>query len=349
MTRRPVTVILTCGGGPGILAQVEALRCSERYEARIVLADANPASGNLFLPEVDARYRLPLCQDPDFIPALRRLIEAEGATALYSGLDEEMPVLSRHREEFEALDCRLLLPPAEALDRSWDKAATAERLDGLVDMPRTVEIDDETDPAWIWRELGPRLVIKATKSRGGRFIFLPEDEEELRFYWRRARKYATERGLTFQAQEFIDGDEYNVTTLHDTARRLIYAVSRRKFETRAIKSTTTAAVIERRQDIIDLAVTAVEAMDLVPGFNNVEVIADHRDGRPYFIEINGGRTAAQDLNLIASGINVTDLLLDIVNGDEVEPIDHPPDGLASLKIRRDVIVPYSAIEAVSQP
>src|SRR5262249_3578889 len=123
MSKTPITVLLTCGGGPGTLAHLAALKQSTKYDARVILADGSPASGNLFLPDVDARYRIPNCDQPDFVPALERLIRRERVGYLYSGLDEEMPVIARHRMAFEALGCKLLMPPADSLDAALDKRA----------------------------------------------------------------------------------------------------------------------------------------------------------------------------------------------------------------------------------
>ncbi len=349
MTDRKTSFLITCGGGPGILAQVEALKISRRHDARIILADSNPASGNLFLPEVDARYVIPPCGDPAFIDALIRLIVRENVSFMYSGLDEEMPVVALHRHEIQAAGARVLLPGHDALMGAFDKEVTLRRLDGKVLMPRTFVVDDEFDDGRVWDTLAGRLIIKAAASRGGRFIFVPDDREEYDFYLRRVRRVNKQTGMRFLVQALITGTEFNVSSLHDVTGRAIYAVSRRKFETRPVKSVTTAAVIERNDLVIKQALNVVSAMNLIPGFNNVEIIVSKDDGLPYFIEINGGRTAAQDANLVASGINLTDLLIDLACGRDVPTIDHPEDGLASLKIRRDVIVPYSKIEGIATP
>ena len=69
---------------------------------------------------------------------------------------------------------------------------------------------------------------------------------------------------------------------------------------------------------------------------------------PYLIEVNGGRTAAQDMNIVASGINITDCMISILKGREVTPIEHPKDGLVSLKVRMDIITEMKDIESVKK-
>jgi carbamoyl-phosphate synthase large subunit len=340
----PVVILLTPGGGPGILAQAASLRRSERYQARIVMADANPASGNLFLPEVDAAYVLPPCHTPEYLPALLRLIDKEGVGVHYSGLDEEIPILASHRAELEAAGCRLVVPPPAALEESLDKIATHRRLQDQVRQPATYVLNDRFDGPAAYEALGGRVVIKAASLRGGRHIYLPEDREEYDFFLRRARRIQDRTGLRFIVQELILGVEYNTTCLHDPDGLPIYAISRRKFEDRPVKSTTTAAVIERRDQVIDQALKAVQVMGLAPGFNNVESIVSDSDGQPYLIEINGGRTAAQDMNIVAAGVPMTDLLIDLALGRAVSPVPHPPPGTCILKIRRDVVVDYEQVK-----
>jgi carbamoyl-phosphate synthase large subunit len=338
-----MTVLLTPGGGPGILAQLTALKTSSRYRCRAVLADANPASGNLFLPEVDAAYYLPCFDSTDYLPDLIRLIGREGVAVMYSGLDEEMPILARHRDQLKAAGCKLVLPPASALENALDKARMHTVLAGSVRMPCTWTVNDAFDADASWQALDGRIVVKVATSRGGRHVYMPEDREEYDFILQRVARLRAQ-GLAFLAQELIEGDEFNVSSLHDSGGRVIYAASRRKFENRRNKSTTTAAVIERNDEVIEQALTAVRVMGLTPGFNNVEIIVSRRDGKPYLIEVNGGRTAAQDMNLVAAGINVTDLLIDLAFDAPVQSLPHPREGVAILKIRKDVVVEYSDIE-----
>ncbi len=344
---RAVTVLLTPGGGPGILAQIASLTGSRKYQARIVLADSNPASGNLFLDEVDARYLLPPCNSESYIPALLRLIKKEDIDIHYSGLDEEMPILAQHMDELRSAGCHYLLPSKESLNAALDKQRAHSLLSERIRMPRTFVLDEDFDAVSIYDELYGKVIIKATKSRGGRYIYIPEDLDEYHFYINRAKRLIQDGGHVFVVQELIEGDEYNVSTLHDLSSQLIYAVSRKKFEKRNIKSTTIAAVIEKREDVIEMTTSSLEILGLTVGFNNVEIIVSDVNNKPYFIEVNGGRTAAQDMNLVASGINVTDHMIDIISGEHLEPISHPEDGIAILKIRKDVVVNYSDILSVS--
>jgi len=339
---------MTTGGGPGLPAILRSLKQSDLYDVRTILCDINPATGNFFLPDVDARYIIPPYHNSDFIESLISLVKRENVDYFYSGLDEEIPVISANQNLFEQAGCKLLIPSVSALEKAWDKALMWKNLNSFVRQPRSWLLSSIGDGVEQFNELSGRVIIKVSKSRGGRLIFMPENREEFDFYLNKARRLWNEHGNDFLIQEFIEGDEYNVSTLFDLNGQCIYAVSRRKFETRKIKSTTTAAVIERNDDVIKQAISALEKLGLNKGFNNVEIIVSKVDGLPYLIEINGGRTAAQDMNIVASGINVTDLMISILKGRDVQPVEHPVDGLASLKIRMDMIVNMEEIESVNK-
>jgi len=222
-----------------------------------------------------------------------------------SGLDEEIPILAKNRALIEDKNCMLLSPSEQALKTALDKKETFHVLKDRVLQPKTFFLDGLVDYGKIYNELSGRVVIKITSSRGGRDIYFPDDVEEYEFYLRKAEKMSKEQKREFMIQEVIEGDEYNITTLHDLEGKLIYSFSRRKFEKRKIKSTTTAAVIETQTDVVEQALAAIEVLKLKPGFNNVEVICSRKDSKPYFIEVNGGRTAAQDMNVVAAGVNIS--------------------------------------------
>ncbi len=345
MSKKSLNFLLTCGGGPGTLQWLAAVKESKLWAGRVILVDINAASGNLFLPEVDQRLTIPSCSNKTFIPSICKIIQEEEIAYLYSGLDEEIPVLAAHADEIAHAGAKTFMPDLNGLDLAWDKWKMFKALHGKVNTPMTwiLEPNNLKEP---YDSLHGRLLIKKAIGRGGRDILLPCDQDEYIFYASRLAAQNKDQVEKYLAQQLIQGSEFNVSTLHDAHGNLVYSVSRRKFESRQIKSTTVAAVIEKNDDVISTALSALHNLGLEKGFNNVELIVSEQDGKPYVIEVNGGRTAAQDMNLLASGINTAELLVTLANGESVDPIPHPLDGTAILKIRKDVVVQLSDIENV---
>lgn len=346
MSPIPVRVLLTCGGGGGTPANLEGLARSKKYDARIVAADSNPASGNLFLPEVDARYQVPECHLPEFIPAILSLIKREGIEYLYSGLDEEIVVLARHRTELEAAGCRMLIPDESALVTALDKQAFNKVMEGRIRVPRGVPLSENFDAKSFFAACDGKVIVKQASGHGGRMMDIPETLQEFEYLLERARRYSERTGMGFLVQHFVEGVEWGVSTLHDGDRNLVYAVCRKKFDKVKIITNTVVAAIEENAEVIAQAVEAVQCARLDRGFNGIETMVSHEDGLPYLLEINGGRSAAHDMNLVAAGINMMELMIDILRGERVEPIPHPPIGIVSLRTPRYIIVNRKDVTAV---
>ena len=341
-----MNVLVTPGGIPLAPAMCASLKSSARYTSRVIAADCNPASGNLFSPLIDARFEVPPIHAANYIETMLRMIRAEKIDFWLSLLDIEQPLLARHVSEIEAAGCRLLRRPLPQFCDALDKAFVYRKLAGSINMPRMFFMDDKFNADIVWNFFDGKVIIKVCNSSGARNIFIPEDYDEYNFYTKKAKQHADKTGAMFVIQEIIQGDEFNTSMLHDKNGMYIYAVSRRKFEKRRIKNTTIAAAIEKNEDVIAQSLDVVKCLGVFPGLNNVESIVSHADNKPYFIEINAGRTAAQDMNLIAAGIPITDLLIDIALDLPCVQLAHPKNGTAILKVLSDVVVSLQDIESV---
>jgi len=338
---REVRLLYTGFGSPSTPAVLEALSRSRRYRARIIATDMQPLAGNLYLAQVERRHLVPRAGPSlAYVDAVCDLIKREGAEVYLSTCEEEYIWIAEHRTRLERLGCRLFLPPYEALAVAYDKRRTYRALrEAGYAFPLIPTVDEPRpeDAASIWDRFDGDAILKATDHSGAREIHLPEDAADLG----RRLADAQARGIDCIVQRFLRGAEWNVSTLHDHEGRLIYAVPRRKIEDRPIKSSTLAAVIEDHDAVRTAGLEVVERLGLTPGFNNVELL--DVDGEPYLIEVNGGRIAAQDGNLVAAGINLADLFLDLVFDRPVDPVATYRRGVVSLKIRVDVITTIDAL------
>lgn len=341
-----INILLTPGGIPLVPAMLASFQRSTRYKTRVIVADCNPASGHLFSSLVDARYTIPPITAANYIETMIRLIRKEKIAFWLSLLDIEQPLLAEHVREIEETGCILLRKPLPQFCNALDKSFVYKQLMDKINMPAMFFMDSEFNAKKVWSDLNGELIIKVCNSSGARNIFIPEDYDEYNFYIKKAKKHTDKTGALFVIQEIIKGDEYNTSMLHDKEGKYIYAVSRRKFEKRIIKNTTIAAAVEINSDVIGQSLEIVNCLSLFPGLNNIETIVSHADHKPYFIEINAGRTAAQDMNLIAAGINITDLLIDLALDKPCTQLAHPANGTAILKVLSDVVVSLQDVQSV---
>jgi carbamoylphosphate synthase large subunit len=318
-------LLVTTAGGSGIYPIIESVK-SSKYNINLVLVDASEIAGALY--EVDKSYIIPPVNDKNYLCVLEKILKKEKIEYFISLLDEELIFLADKK-----IPAKTLIPKKESLINTWDKIKTYKKAKKF--FAKTWILSNEVDLREIWKQ-NP-ILLKPALSRGGRGIIIPEDFEEFEFYAKRFIK----KQIPYLIQKFVKGKEYNISTLHDKKGNLIYAISRWKFEKRVIKSGSKASVIEYNQKVIDFALDVLKELDLNYGFNNVEVI-ENSDGI-FLLEVNGGRIAAQDMNIVKAGINVVDLFIDIVDEKEILPIK-VNDGMCNIKTSRDIWVEFEKIE-----
>lgn len=345
MDKEKVNVLVTGGGGPGYPLFYKALKSARTYEIRTVATEINRYAGNIFRKDwVDAAYLTGRNSSPDFIDEICTIIRAEEIGFLYSGIDEELPIFARHRDRLAALDCKVVLPPAHALDTAFDKWATYEKLQGIVNQPETLRItsDSDFDPEAVLRSFNGRVKVKGARARGNRLNFLAETVDDLVFY----SNYMLRSDIGFIIQQYIQGREFNVSLMADNAARPLYAICREKMDELQKRPNTNAGCIMRHADMEAAAIKVAETMDLFPGCSNVEFLMDG-DGQFYVIDVNGGRHAAQDYNLIHSGINIPEMLIDLSRGISPDPVDESriKSGVLCIKYLDEVIVEMDELPA----
>src|SRR3954452_431639 len=97
-------ILVTGAGGSPSTNFVRSLR--ESGEAfHLIGADCNEYY--LQRAETDERHLVPTADDPDYLPILQALVAETGAGLIYSQPDQEIEVISRHRD---AVGARTFLP-----------------------------------------------------------------------------------------------------------------------------------------------------------------------------------------------------------------------------------------------
>jgi carbamoylphosphate synthase large subunit len=337
-----ITVFVTGGGGPGYPLIYKGLRSSNGYQVRIISGDLNPYAANLYVEKwVDVPYRLPSNQSPEFLDSVLRIIEKEKVDVLISAVDEELPFFWDVCKEIERLGCRFVLPPKQALEDSFDKIVTHEKVGASVPVPKTYTFCPDLDLRRIFEEFNNKVVVKMSRTRGNRHNYMAEDLEELEFYVRKLSK----TGESFVVQEFISGREFNVSLMFDHDGRCLYSICREKMDPPDKRPNTSAGLVRRDLELEKMAVDAANCLGLSPGTSNVEFLRDDETGKPFLIEVNGGRHAAQDMNLVGSGVNIAEMLIDLAFGRNLQPIpeDKVKDGVFCLKFMDEVIVDYDDV------
>ena len=168
-----ITIGITSVGG-GVGQNVIASLRESSLDVRIIGLDASP--WGVGVHDSDVAYRLPLPDNPAYMPTLLSRCRETGVVMLIPGSDSELSVLARHASELEANGCFVLVSGPECVGVCRDKLATYHEMAPfgapIVETWASEEIEPQA------RDLPYPLIAKprgGSGSRGVVVLMRPED------------------------------------------------------------------------------------------------------------------------------------------------------------------------------
>ena len=156
---------------------------------------------------------LPYAGDPEFIPALKRVISEKNIDAVYPTMDSVIAILKDNEAE---LGVRVIAPPVQTTHTCLSKELTYEALEGRLRLPMSYEMSSVK---------GFPVFVKPKVGYGAIGTKLVHDRETLESYMREHPDY--------MILEYLPGEEYTVDCFTDRHGRLLYSAGR---ERRRVKS-----------------------------------------------------------------------------------------------------------------
>ena len=265
---------------------------------RVIVTDVNPLSPAVQV--ADQAYRVPLAHDPEYLPELLKICEAEGIRLAVPTIDDEVELFGAARQTFAEIGVMAACSPKETAAACNDKFATWRTLsDHGVSAARTY-LPDQL-PAT------PRfpLFIKPRIGRGAVGAHVIRNQRELDFFI----EYVSQPVI----QEYLDSPEYTIDVLCDMRGRPIHIVPRERVVIRA-------GVIDRGRTVkwpalIELAQQTCSAMRFAGALN---IQCRLREGWPAIFEINPRFSGGIPLT-IAAGADFPSMLIELVLDRSVEP------------------------------
>ncbi len=86
---------------------------------RVITTDASALAPPL--SAADGHHVVPLINDPEYLPTILRICRDEEISVALSLLDPELSLLAKHVDEFEAIGTKVMISPAEVVERAFDK------------------------------------------------------------------------------------------------------------------------------------------------------------------------------------------------------------------------------------
>jgi biotin carboxylase len=310
-------VLVTGAGGSAAANVVQSLR-SAGEQFHLVGTDARRE--HLELADLDARYLLPPADDPAYLDELNAVVEAEGIDVVHPQPDPEVRLVATRASEVKA---RTFLPSSETIELCQDKAACAARLEEAeIPAPQTGHGDVHDAASQIIGRHG-KAWVRARRGAGAR-ASLPVTTVQQAVAW--ARYWVETRGLgfdVFMVSEFLPGREFAFQSIWRDGE-LVTSQARERLEylyghltPSGQTSTPSVAKTIRREDVNEIAATAVKAVD--PHANGVFCVDLKEDsaGLPRVTEINAGRFFTTSNFLTAAGANMPYLYVRLAYGEDV--------------------------------
>jgi carbamoyl-phosphate synthase large subunit len=241
--------VLLTGAGK----RYDIVSCFARL-TRTVVADPAPLAPAQYAAHV--RTRVPLIEDPAYVPALRELCARHGVGAVLPLTDLDIEVLARAREQGLL---PALVPSSEVARSTYDKYEAHLLLarHGLPSPP-TVLPDANLDA------LEYPVMVKPRRGSGARSIHLAHDPAQARFF-------VGYVGEATMVQRAMRGPELSVDCLGDLDGRCLNAIPRTMLESRGGESIKGQVV--RDAELIELGRRVMEELG-VRGPATIQVFRD---------------------------------------------------------------------------
>jgi carbamoyl-phosphate synthase large subunit len=296
---RPLNILMTAGSRrvPLVHAFRNALR-STGIRGHIIVADVNPLSPAVHV--ADRAYRVPMANDPSYLPELLAICEAEGIRLVVPTIDDELPLIGGAVDRFRAIGTIVAASSEQTALLCNDKYATCRHLaqHGVAAAATWTAADLPAD-------VPLPLFIKPREGRGAVGAFPIHSARELEFF----RSYVPNAVI----QEFLHGPEYTIDVMCDFTGRPLSIVPRERVVIRA-------GVMDRGRTVKSPALIALAeaACEVVPFAGPVNIQCRMRGDQPVIFEINPRFSGGIPLT-IESGADFARMLVRLAVGGRVEP------------------------------
>lgn len=305
----------------------------------LVLAADNQLSAPA-LVDADVAIQVPSIYSDAYVEKLKELITSYDISAIISLNDLELPILSKHKNELEALGAKVIISSPEVIDIAFDKLKTFEFFQEIgVDTPKTYITLSEAERALKSGELSFPLVIKPRWGSASISIDIVENQQELELAYQLQRikiqksilKDASSNDIekSILIQEKIDGDEYGIDILNDFEGNHYGSFIRKKMGMRSGETDKAISVINEEYSRIAKVIA-----EKTKHIGNMDCDFFVSNDKVYYLEMNprfgGGYPFSHE-----AGINTPGIYLSWLNGENsVDRHNNFKEGLMFSKCDR---------------
>jgi carbamoyl-phosphate synthase large subunit len=328
---KKINILTTCAGGAMGYENVLALQAAENV-ARVIVTDQNPKS-------IAAKYGCPFYAVPNgresgYVQAVKDICAKEDIQLIIPGTDEEALALAARSSEFLEEGVICATPSKDFISVFQDKKAMFDFLAGAgISVPQYMLFNNTDELHECLKKMGyPQrpLLIKPYSGRGGRGVWeLREDKYSLNelISIRELRRInletltgimqETELSVPLMMMEYFPGNVFDVDILASQGEPLCL-VGRRRHHWLNIPFY--GFTFEYNDSVLTLASDVCRALKLTYLYD-IDVVIDSQ-GKGQLVDVNP-RLSGSCSAAFASGINLFDMLVKLVVGEEVPQVEIP--------------------------
>jgi len=266
-------VITIIRSAVGSLASVGFIKLLKNMDFKVIGTDISKESIGKFF--VDSFYKVPKAdKEHEVIESYLAIARKEMAKWIISGPEEEIIVLSKHKDVFESEGIYVLHPDYESLKIITDKYNVYTFLEREnISLPITRLAANVRS---ISENSQNKFILKPRKGRGSTSIVVlnsvkNKDIEDLR------------NPQNYIIQEYISGLEYTVDILCDINGRILNIVPRKRIKVDS--GITVIGKVERNKKLIDVTEKILSLVKIIGGAC-IQFLKSDETGEYYLTDIN---------------------------------------------------------------
>lgn len=318
---KSVNILFTCiGRRVTLLNSFRKAARQLKLDCNIVGTDKNLLSPALQL--CDIKHVVSPVKHPDYLKELLDVVKKNRIRLLVPTVDLDLKLLSKNREEFEQIGCRILVSKPEVIDICQDKRKTFQFLtkNGF-DTPQTSTIKSILAK----KRVKYPVFLKPWDGYASKGNTIVKNRTELNFFGKRIPKCI--------AQEYVKGTEYTCDVFVDFDMNVRCVVPRKRIEVRS--GEVSKAQIIKNEKIMTGVKHVVEKLAAGPGVITIQLI-ETGQGKIEFIEINPRFGGGVPLS-IKAGANFPKWILQMFFGKQPRiKFDGFQDNLTMLRYDNEV-------------
>jgi len=248
-----LNLLFTCAGRRNYL--INYFKEAIKDQGQIFAADMSTSAPAMV--DADVAILVPSIYDDNYISALKGIVKAHHINAIISLNDLELPILSKHKDELEKTDVKVIISSENVIDIAFDKMKTFDFLSNIgLKTPQTYTSLQTAKEEIYNGTLKFPLVVKPRWGSASIGIDFPETEEELDLAFRlqhiKLKKSilntASEQDLdnAILIQEKMNGQEFGMDIVNDFEGNYFGTFVREKVNMRSGETDKAVSVIDSR-------------------------------------------------------------------------------------------------------